>query len=87
METKNGFRPNYNNRYYKKTTGIVAIKGIANLVGIKTPAMDEVIYWAKDLMSKEYIINGKLVGKDLIDSRAPQKYGVKSIEEVMKYYC
>ena len=89
METKNGFRPNYNNRYFQEDlpTGIVAIKGIADLVGIKTPAMDEVIYWAQDLMSKEYIINGKLVGKDLIDSRAPQKYGVKSIEEFMKYYC
>ena len=87
-KVKGGFLPDENHRYFQEDlpTGIVAVKGIADLVGIETPAMDEVIYWAQRLMGKEYVVDGKLTGRDLGESRAPQRYGISSLEDFMSFY-
>mmetsp|Transcript_52847 Transcript_52847/g.146460 ORF Transcript_52847/g.146460 Transcript_52847/m.146460 type:complete len:402 (-) Transcript_52847:176-1381(-) len=64
--------------------GIVVIKGIAELVGHPTPEIDKVIAWAQKHLGKEWIVGDKLAGKDLGETRAPQKFGITTVEELMK---
>ena len=46
--------------------------------------LDEVITWAQGKLEKEWIVDGKLIGKDLASTRAPQKFGITSMEDFMK---
>jgi hypothetical protein len=51
---------------------------------VPTPAMDHVIHWAQTQLGKEYLVGGKLRGRDVITSRAPQRYGFKTLDDVMR---
>jgi hypothetical protein len=75
--TENGFVPDFQYRYMSEDVpfGLVVMKGLAEIVGIATPTIDEIIIWTQDKLGKEYIINSKLVGKDAKNVRAPQSFG------------
>jgi len=64
--------------------GIVVMKGIAELVAVPTPMLDKAIVWAQGKLGKEWVIDGKLTGKDVATSRAPQKFGIQTLEDLMK---
>lgn len=40
--------------------GLCLYKGVAELVGVETPKIDEIIVWAQENMGKEYIREGRL---------------------------
>jgi len=79
------FVPNYQARYLTEDLGYTLLfnKGLGLLTGVNTPMIDEVVYWAQEAMGKEYLVDNKLVGKDMGESRAPQKYGYESIEKLI----
>jgi hypothetical protein len=33
-------------------------------------------------MGKEYIVNGRLVGKDVRETSAPQRFGITTVEQL-----
>ncbi|CAB9517829.1 Octopine dehydrogenase [Seminavis robusta] len=78
--------PNFRYRYYTEDIpmGLVVTKGIAELAGVPTPNMDEVIVWCQEMIKKEYVVDGKLSGKDVDSSRAPQHYGFTDLDTFMK---
>ena len=80
------YLPNFKYRYYTEDIpcGLVVTKGIAELAGVATPNMDEVIYWCQERIGKEYVVDGKLCGKDVDSSRAPQHYGFHDLDSFMK---
>jgi hypothetical protein len=61
------------------------MKGLAEIVGIATPTIDEIIIWAQDKLEKEYIINSKLVGKDAKNVRAPQSFGLVTLDQLLAF--
>lgn len=63
--------------------GIVVIKGIAELAEVPTPETDKVIEWCQRMTKQEFIIDGKLIGKDVVNSRSPQKYNLNTVDELM----
>ena len=63
--------------------GTLLIKSIASLVDVQTPNIDKLIYWGQGLMNKEYLINGELIGRDIIESGIPNNYGIDSIEKLL----
>ena len=63
--------------------GLVVTRGIAELAGVATPHMDDVILWCQEMIGKEYIKDGKLVGKDIHETRAPQHYGFTDLDTFM----
>lgn len=83
-ETK--YLPNFKYRYFTEDIpmGLVVTRGIAELAGVSTPHMDDVILWCQEMLGKEYIVNGKLEGKDIHSTRAPQHYGFTDLETFMK---
>jgi hypothetical protein len=63
--------------------GLAVVKGIADIVGVPTPSIDKVLYWAQGILTKEYVVDGKLVGKDVGETRAPQRYGLNSLKDIL----
>ena len=60
--------------------GLVVMRGIATLAGVSTPNMDKVITWAQKQMGTEYLVDGKMIGKDICNTRSPQKYKINDVD-------
>ncbi|KAK3091432.1 hypothetical protein FSP39_019846 [Pinctada imbricata] len=87
-ETSDGkFVPDFSYRYTSEDIpfGMVVLKGLALLAGVDTPVMDEVLAWAQGKLGKEFIVGSELEGKDLPQSRAPQNYGFKTVDDLFKF--
>jgi hypothetical protein len=81
-----GLIPDFQARYLSEDIpyGLVVTKGLAALMGVSTPLIDQVITWAQTRMGKEYVIDGDLRGRDLEETRAPQVYGIFQMEQLME---
>lgn len=79
--------PDFQSRYLSEDVpfALVAARGIAELAGVPTPAMDRVITWAQDKLGKEYLVSGRLRGLDLSASRAPQRFGIDTLEKLLAF--
>ncbi len=64
--------------------GLVVTRGIGSLVGVKTPTIDEVIINTSAWIGREYLAEGELVGRDIMTTRAPQRYGITAIESLFE---
>ncbi len=67
--------------------GLMIPKGMASLLGMKTPIMDKLLRWVEKVTGKKYLgkdMNVLEGGEDVKKTRAPQAYGYKSIEEILK---
>ncbi|MBA7497039.1 Opine dehydrogenase [subsurface metagenome] len=62
--------------------GLLVSKAIAELADVPTPTIDEVIQRASKWVGVQYLINGKLKGKDLVKTRIPQNFGLKSLKAI-----
>eukprot|EP01147_Barroeca_monosierra_P010816 gene10816-2895_t len=81
------FVPNFKMRYLTDDLphGIVVMRGIAELCGVPTPMMDKVILWAQEKIGHEYLVDGKVVGSDVSHSGCPQRFGIKTVEELVAW--
>lgn len=66
--------------------GLCIYKGVADLVGVETPAMDEIIIWAGKHMGKSYIEGGHLSGSDIKETSAPQRFGINTLADLKHRY-
>jgi hypothetical protein len=64
--------------------GLLVTRGIAELAGVPTPNMDDVINWCQERMGKEFLVDGKFVGKDIPSTRSPQTYGFHDLDHFLK---
>lgn len=62
--------------------GLVVLRGIAQLAGVPTPAIDNVIVWAQERLAHCYLRDGDLCGPDVVRTRAPQAYGMNTIADL-----
>ena len=76
-----GFVPDFKARYLSEDVpyGLLVTRGIAELVGVETPTIDRVILWAQGRLGKEYLREGRVAGRDVAETRAPQRYGIKHV--------
>jgi len=74
------FLRDLNHRYLAEDcpTGLCFSKGLAELCAISTPTIDKVISWAQQSLGKEWLVDGKMQGKNVSETRAPQGVGIKS---------
>lgn len=80
------FVPDFQNRYIKEDVpyGLVVFRGLADIAGVETPVMNEVIAWCQGIIGKEYLVDNKLKGKNLTETRAPQVYGFHTMQDLMR---
>lgn len=85
VDGKTKYLPNFKYRYFTEDIpmGLVVTRGIAELAGVPTPHMDDVIMWCQEMLGKEYLVDGKLCGKDVHSTRAPQHYGFTDLDTFM----
>ena len=81
---ENAFVIDYKARYLSEDVpfGLVVLRGIADLVGVKTPTINEVIIWAQQHLEQQYLIDGRLAGSNLAGTRAPQVYGIQEVSQL-----
>lgn len=82
------FVPDFTNRYFTEdiNLGLVGYKGLAEIADVQTPTIDRIIVWAQKHMDREFMVNGKLSGKDLGVTNAPQNFGINSIDDLKMLY-
>ncbi len=85
-ETGDGFIPDYKSRYFAEDIpfGLLIIKGVAAIAGTATPAIDTVLTWAQAMMHKEYLVVGKLVGRDIAETPIPQNAGIVTTSDLIR---
>merc|ERR1712007_139010 len=83
-EVEGGWAPDFENRYFTEDIpeGVPTHKGIADLAGVKTPVIDEIVCFFQKFMGKEYIKGGKLAGNDVGETKSPQRYGIRSLDDL-----
>jgi hypothetical protein len=84
--TDDGLVPDFQTRYLTEDVpyGLVVTRGVAELAGLSTPVVDRVIAWAQTRLGEEYLVDGKLNGRSVAASRAPQRYGFRSLDEAVR---
>jgi len=85
-KVNDGYRVDVATRYLTEDVpfGLLVTKGIASVVGVETPTIDEVITKTSAWIGKEYLIDGELIGRDVMTTRAPQRYGIDSLEGLIR---
>jgi hypothetical protein len=80
-----GFAPDWSSRFFLEDIpfGLVVVRGIAELAGVPTPRIDEVVRWAEGRMGKRYLAGDRLAGPDVAESGAPQRYGIRSLAALL----
>merc|ERR1719310_1752334 len=79
------FMPDLKYRYVAEDvpTGLCFAKGLAEILVIPTPVMDKVMLWAQSCIELEIMKDGKMCGKDVDKTRAPQGMGITTLEAFM----
>lgn len=62
--------------------GLVVLRGLAEIAGMPAPTIDQLITWAQERLGKQYLLDGRLAGPDLAESRAPQIYGIHRLDQL-----
>jgi hypothetical protein len=80
----NTYAVDFSSRYLAEDVpyGLVVGRGLAELAGVATPVIDEVIDWAQARLGRCYLLNGRLAGPGLAESHAPQLFGIHSLEQL-----
>jgi len=87
-EAPGGYQPDFEFRYLSEDvpTGLCFTKGVACLLGVKTPIMDEVVRWSQNKLGKEFLTaDGNMEGADVQLTRAPQAFGIKTQPQLMDF--
>jgi len=81
-----GYRVDIAARYLTEDVpfGLLVTKGIASVVGVETPMINEVITKISRWIGKEYLVGGRMIGCDVTATRAPQKYGIDSLKGLLQ---
>merc|ERR1719436_2373877 len=84
-EVEGGWQPDFANRYFTEDfpEGFAMYKGIADLAGVETPVIDEILGFFQAFMGKEYLKNGKLCGADVPKTKSPQAFGVTTLSALL----
>lgn len=83
-KVQGGVAPNFEHRVVQDDIphGLCVLKDIAEKLGQDTPWIDRLIEWHQDLMDKEYIVNGKLTGKDIDECSALTVLGGTTLSNI-----
>ena len=84
-EVDGGFVPDCQTRLFEDDIpyGLCILKEYAEMLTIDTPCIDMIVEWHQTLMGKEFIVNGKLGGKDSQQCGGPSYYGIHTLQDAV----
>lgn len=76
------FMPNLKGRHLAEDipTGLCFIRGLGEILQVPMPMADKVLTWAQGCLGISVLVDGRLTGKDVSQTRAPQATDVKDLE-------
>ena len=79
-----GYLPDFQARYLSEDIpyNLVAVKGLAELMEVETPTIDMLVEWSQSVLGREYLVDGRVAGKDLSKTFAPQRFGFQRLEDI-----
>jgi hypothetical protein len=82
------WRPDFQHRFLSDDVpyGLAVVKAIAEILDAPTPTIAEVIDWAQEKLGKEYLVAGRLRGRDASELRIPQNAGITSPDALVRFY-
>jgi hypothetical protein len=82
------FVPDFAYRYMTEDVpyGLVVTKAVAELAGVETPMIDEVVTWAQSVTGRRYLVGGKLEGPDAKGLPIPQNHGISTSADLIEWY-
>ena len=83
--TDGDYVPNFTYRYLVEDIpyGLAVMRGIAEIVEVSTPNIDRIISWAQCVTENEFLQDASMKGKDLILTRAPQRYNIHTLTNLL----
>lgn len=87
-DNKEGYKADLSSRMFTEDFpwGLAIIRSYCDLIGTRAPMMDKILNWYADYIGLEWYRDGKFCGKDLSMTGIPQRYGISTKEELLKYY-
>lgn len=88
VESRQGrFTPNFGYRYLSEDVpfGLVPTRALAEIAGVETPGIDEVITWAQSMLQRSYLDGDSLRGADVRQLPIPQNYGVSALPDLIAW--
>ena len=88
IKVENGYIPDKSSRYFIEDIkfGLCILKAFAEILEVETPEIDKIVAWGQKFLDREYIVNGKLTGKDVSELVIPKNMGINTKEALIKYY-
>jgi NAD/NADP octopine/nopaline dehydrogenase, alpha-helical domain len=79
------FVPDFDHRFLAEDIpfGLAVSRGIAELVGAPTPAIDTILRWSQALSGRDYLGRRGLSGPDVAVTRRPQRYGLTTTHDIL----
>jgi len=87
-QVEGGVIPVVDSRFFVEDLpfGLCILRNLADMLEIKVPVVTESIEWFQQFMPKEYMKDGKL-NDDLIgETGAPKRYGITTLDDLVKDY-
>jgi hypothetical protein len=83
------FVPNFSYRYLSEDIpfGLAVTRAFAELAGVETPAIDEMLRWAQGKLDKSYLVDGRLNGPDAQTLPIPQNAGIETLDDLIEWYA
>ena len=66
--------------------GLAIIRSYCDFFGTEAPVMDKILRWYAEYMGVIWYADGKFQGADLKNTGIPQRYGIKTREQLLSYY-
>ena len=87
-ESNNAFVADTESRMFTEDFpwGLAIIRAYCDFYDVQAPTMDKVLKWYADYMGYEWYIGDKFMGKDLIKTGIPQRYGITKKQELLRCY-
>jgi hypothetical protein len=88
IESRPGkFIPDFGYRYLGEDVpfGLVPTRALAEIAGVETPTIDDVITWAQSLLQRTYLTGDGLRGTDVRQLPIPQNYGISTLSDLIDW--
>ena len=82
------FAPGFRHRFLADDVPnrLAVVKAIAEIIDTPTATIAEVIDWTQQRLGQEYLVAGRLRGRDVPGLRIPQNPGIVSLAEIVQFY-
>lgn len=83
-----GFVADLQNRMFTEDFpwGLAIIRAYCELFGTKAPTMDRVLGWYAQYLGLSWYEDGRFCGRDLQNTGVPQRYGIRTREQLLSFY-